>query len=367
MKILWFSWKDLRHPLAGGAEVVANQICSRAAAEGHEVILLCGGFKGSTPREERNGYTIIRVGQWTSVYWEAYRYYKKHLRDFPDLVIEEINTVPFFTQFYVKNKNRFIVMHQIARVVWFYQIKQPISTIGYLLEPLYLRVLSGNKVITISRSSKEDFQRYGFKGKNIQLISMGVENKPAENLEGLPPKYERLTILSLGAIRPMKRTHVQLEAFELMKPNFPDLQLKIAGGGSGPYMDEFLKKIEASPYRKDIEYIGRVSEDQKCELMRRSHLILVTSVKEGWGLIITEANSQGTPAAVLNVDGLRDAVFRGETGLLAEDAADLALQSVELLKDQKRYAELRLKAWEKSKQVTYEQCYADFKKITNLK
>ncbi|MDD4353356.1 MAG: glycosyltransferase, partial [Candidatus Nanoarchaeia archaeon] len=35
--------------------------------------------------------------------------------------------------------------------------------------------------------------------------------------------------------------------------------------------------------------------------------ILVTSVKEGWGLIVTEANANGTIAITYNIDGLRDA------------------------------------------------------------
>ena len=41
-----------------------------------------------------------------------------------------------------------------------------------------------------------------------------------------------------------------------------------------------------------------------------------TSVKEGWGLIVTEAGSQGTPAIVYDVDGLRDIVVESETGVI---------------------------------------------------
>ena len=55
-----------------------------------------------------------------------------------------------------------------------------------------------------------------------------------------------------------------------------------------------LSRIAVSDYVQDIEYLVRVSEAKKNELMQKSHLILVASVKEGWGLIV-EANSQGTP------------------------------------------------------------------------
>src|ERR1035438_3580696 len=39
------------------------------------------------------------------VYLEAFLYYKKNLHSWPDLVIEEINTIPFFTKYYIKQRN----------------------------------------------------------------------------------------------------------------------------------------------------------------------------------------------------------------------------------------------------------------------
>ena len=44
--------------------------------------------------------------------------------------------------------------------------------------------------------------------------------------------------------------------------------------------------------------------------------LLMASVREGWGLVVTEAGACGTPAIVYDVPGLRDAVRDGETGLV---------------------------------------------------
>ena len=49
--------------------------------------------------------------------------------------------------------------------------------------------------------------------------------------------------------------------------------------------------------------------------MAEAHVLLMTSVREGWGLVVTEANACGTPAVVYNVPGLRDSVRNEETGL----------------------------------------------------
>jgi glycosyltransferase involved in cell wall biosynthesis len=62
--------------------------------------------------------------------------------------------------------------------------------------------------------------------------------------------------------------------------------------------------------------------------MRRASVLIATSVKEGWGLIVTEANSMATPAIVYDADGLRSAAGRhnwvapATPGALAERLAD---------------------------------------------
>jgi glycosyltransferase involved in cell wall biosynthesis len=162
----------------------------------------------------------------------------------------------------------------------------------------------------------------------------------------------------------MKRTLDQIRAFELAKAEMPDLQLKIAGGVGGKYGKKVLEAIKNSPYADDIEYLGRISTTQKLELLQRSHLITVTSVKEGWGLIVTEAASQGTPAAVYNVDGLRDSVQHGKTGTVCakNTPAHLARSIVELLSDTSKYRQFQKNAWEWSKQINFETSYEQFSK-----
>src|SRR3954471_16390649 len=102
MRILWMSWKDIEHPLAGGAEIVSSEIAKRLVSEGHEVIFLTSDFHGAPLRTTIDGYKVFRMGNRFSVYWQAHKFYKKNLRGWADLVIEEINTIPFFTKFYVK-------------------------------------------------------------------------------------------------------------------------------------------------------------------------------------------------------------------------------------------------------------------------
>jgi glycosyltransferase involved in cell wall biosynthesis len=360
MNLLWFTWKDRRHPQAGGAEVVNEEIAKRLVRDGHEVIFSVGGFKGCPAEETIDGYRVVRLGNRWSVYWKAYWYYKKNLRGWADVVIDEINTVPFFCKFYVKEKN-ILFVHQFCREIWFYEMPFPIGLIGYIAEPIYLWLLSNRKVITVSESTKRDLVRYGFEPDNIAIVSEGIEIDPVSDLASVK-KYERPTILALGAIRAMKRTDDVVRAFEIAKKSIPNLELIIAGDARGWYGAKTLAHVRNSRYTSSIRYLGKVNKEKKIELMQKSYVIAAAAVKEGWGLIVTEAASQGTPAVVYNVDGLRDSVKNGETGIICETNTpqNIARNIVKLLENKGEYERLRIAAWEWSKEITFKASYKNF-------
>jgi glycosyltransferase involved in cell wall biosynthesis len=360
MNILWFSWKDIQHPLAGGAEVVAYSILSRLVKDGHTVTLLTAGYAGATPTDIVHGYRVVRVGGRMSVYWKAYRYYRTNLRGKHDLIVEEINTIPFFTLWYTTGK-RVLFFHQLAREIWFYQISFPLSIVGYFVEPLYLRLLSKERVITISESTKNDLARYGFSKENISVVSEGIDMEPLHKLDD-GKKLPLPTILSLGSVRPMKRTLDVVKAFELLKTRMPEAKLIIAGDTMGAYGKKVLGEIAKSMYKSDISVLGKVDKGQKARLLAEAHVLIVTSVKEGWGLVVTEANAQGTPAVVYDVDGLRDSVKDGVTGTIARGntPASLAEAVITTLATPAHYARLRANAWEWSKTITFERQYGEF-------
>jgi hypothetical protein len=183
MKILWLTWKDIRHPHAGGAEVVSSELAKRLVQAGHEVTFVTSSYPGAAHTETIDGYNVIRVGGRFTVYWEAYKYVKTHLSEWPDFVVEEINTVPFCTRFYLRDKPRLLFFHMLCREIWFYQLRLPFSALGYVIEPLYLRLLSAERAIAMSLSTKKDLLRHGFHPKKVSVISEGIEIEPIEVLK----------------------------------------------------------------------------------------------------------------------------------------------------------------------------------------
>jgi len=370
MKILWLSWKDIAHPEAGGAEQVMHELSLRLRAEGHEVTILTVGYKGAKKHDTIDGINVIRIG--TNRYLHSFQalwYYLRKLRNKFDIVVEIVNTAPYFSVFFKGRSKAALFYHQLAREIWFLETGFPLNYLGYyLLEPSATRLLSASKtpVVTVSNSTKQDLVRYGFKANDMNIISEGSHIAPVDGLQEVT-KFPQPTILSFGALRSMKRTLEQVKAFEIAKKTIPELQMKIAGSDKGEYAEQVKAYIAQSPYKNDIAVLGRVSDAEKIRLMRKSSCIVVSSIKEGWGLIVTEANSQGTPAVVYDVDGLRDAVKDGISGYVTQPNPQALAVGIEaLLQDEKEYRTLQKNAYELSKTVTFDQSYLDFKKALEI-
>src|SRR5512133_295861 len=175
MKILWISWKDWQHPEAGGAEVVLHELAKRQVAEGHEVTILTALYAGSSKHDEIDGVKIIRLkGNRYVQPFITLPYYIRHMRNKFDLVIEAVNTAPYFSPFFRGKAKSVLFYHQLARKIWFFEAPLPIALVGYsLLESIANLLISksNEQVITVSESTNRDLTRFGFNPKRIHIIS----------------------------------------------------------------------------------------------------------------------------------------------------------------------------------------------------
>ena len=85
-------------------------------------------------------------------------------------------------------------------------------------------------------------------------------------------------------------------------------------------------------------------------------MLIHTSIREGWGLNVIEANALGTPAIVYPVGGLVDSTLHGQTGIVTrEETPESVADSVlALLNKPAEYDRLRVNAWERSKTFAWQ-------------
>jgi glycosyltransferase involved in cell wall biosynthesis len=351
MKILILNWRDIRSPFAGGAEIFTYENARRWVKEGHEVTWFASDFGGPVKEETIGGISIIRRGSELTVHYNAFRYYRKFLRGKFDLVIDQINTIPFLTPLYVKEK-KIALVHQLTRDVWFYETFFPLSLIGFLAEYFYLKIYRNTPVLTVSQSTKKDLQALGG-CKKISIVPEGLAFRPVEEI---PRKETEPTLIFVGRLRKSKRVHHAILALSIVKRKIPNIRLRIVGGagrkGYRKKLDFLVKKLNLED---NVIFYGSVNDQTKIDLIKSSHALLVTSVKEGWGLVASEANALATVSIGYNVSGLRDSIIDGQSGLLtkANNPASLAEAVITCLQDKEFYNRLCSSALNTAKKFSF--------------
>lgn len=305
MKILIFNLRDIKNPNAGGAEVFTHEVAKRWVHDGNEVTLISSNFKGGLKNELIDGINIIRLGNTISVFWKAKQHYRKYITGNIDIIIDEYTLRPFFTPSYVNEKVIFLI-HEMAKEKYFYILPPILSHSFYhFFEPRWIKFYKDIPTITISNSTKDDLLKLNF--ADIHIVPEGIGFKAAQEI---PKKAENPTLLYVGLLKKVNLVDDVIEAFKIVKNKIPQTKLWIVG--KGPELSRLKKKSHGL----NVTFFGHVSEEVKLELMRESHVLLVPAIREGWGLVVTEANACGTPAIGYRVPGLKDSIKNGETGLL---------------------------------------------------
>jgi len=331
MKILIFSWRDIKNPEAGGSEKYFHELAKVWIKEGHKVDFICGGWEGCSKKEVIDGITVHRAGKKFSVYLLApITYLKSKIK--PDVIIDVENGIPFFTPLFSKCKRRILHIHHIHKDVWDRETKFPLNKIGKFLERDMMPICyKHSRIMTISESSKEEIINEGYFKKVYGIVNPGVD---------FPTNYEKFTknkkasLLFLNRIKKYKGLRILLKAAKILQEEKKDFDLFIAGDGEDlNLMKEYAKKNCLN----NVYFFGRVSEQKKYELMQKSCIFLNPSFKEGWGIVNIEANYFGLPVIGTDTGGIKDSILNNKTGILFKmgDEKDLAEKISRLIQDKK--------------------------------
>jgi glycosyltransferase involved in cell wall biosynthesis len=353
LRVLWFNWRDIKHPDAGGAELFTHETMRRLVKKGYDMTLFTSRFPDSLTQEDIDGINVIRCGNRYTVYDRAARYYNKY-NDKYDLVIDESNTKPFLTPKFVKGKPILALFHQLCREIWFYETPFPLNYIGYYyLEWKWLSHYRNIPTSVVSNSTKTDLEKFGF--KKIFMVPEGLNVTPISHIE---QKASNPTVVFIGRLKRHKLPDHAIRAFSIIKKELPDAKMWVIGDG---YMRKELEKSTLT----GVTFYGHVKNALKYELLREAHLLLVPAVREGWGLVVTEANAMGTPAVAYDVPGLSDSVRDGETGILVKEnrPSSLAKSAISLLTDQDALSKFSSNALAFSMQFNWDNTSNEFDRI----
>jgi glycosyltransferase involved in cell wall biosynthesis len=208
-------------------------------------------------------------------------------------------------------------------IIWLYES---------LLLPISLRRA---RYIACGTTYVRDGILRGFRSKT-SVIPPGVDSRRFH------PAAHRITdphVLYVGSLNlsdQHKRFQDLLEACAILRDELPELRLSAVGGGDGRTMcEEMVAKLGIADL---VRFRGRLEGEALAQAYRDAAVLAVPSLRETFGMVITEAMASGLPVVAVNGGGVPDVVDDNKDGILVPPRNPRALADAlrEILADPER-------------------------------
>lgn len=327
------SYRDIRHPEFGGAEVIIYEIFRRYAADGHRVSFITGHWRGAPRTETIEGMEIHRLGNQYNFNFLAPRKLKALIAtEKADLIVEDINKIPFFSPMHQKQVPVLGVVPHLFGTTVFQQAPFPLALYVYFWERFIPLVYRRCRFSVLSNTTREDLAGRGIDRDRMTLIRGGLDHdyhRPPERGGEAPGPV----VLYLGRVKKYKRIDLVIEALPQVLERVPGAEYWIVGDGD--YLPDLKELVARRGLEAHVRFLGYQAGTEKYATLTRTRVLAYTSPKEGWGLSVIEGNALGIPCVASDSPGLKESVRHAETGFLVPhgDVDSLAERIIQLCTD----------------------------------
>ena len=230
----------------------------------------------------------------------------------PDLIVAHMENPQLFQlaqlkSIYPKAKTS-LVFHQID---YLHKPKYDKWKVEYL--PLIDKVGFRSK-----EAYREASRLIGFNRDDYFMCPSGISDKFIESEPPYDSKFTdyKLRILYVGTFTPRKHVETIICAVnQILKITKVDITVNLIGGG---LLEEDMKKlVRELGMTNVVNFRGRMAHDKVLEMMRESDVFIMVSEREVFGLVYTEAMSQGCVVIASERGGMEGIVQDGVNGYMS--------------------------------------------------
>lgn len=322
---------------AGGVERYSTEVATRLAADhGHAVGFLSVGSVAPTdgPLEHfvlppRFHVASTPVGAWSDGMGRVLEQFR------PDVVIGHM-PVPYLADVAARASAR-------RRIPFALTYHNDITTGGVfaLARELYYGAVfpktlrASDRIIVTNEAYAATSKRLAAARDRVRIAPCGIAHPQTS---GTNAGEREPIVLFVGRLHPMARhkgLDVLLHAMREVHEQVPGARLRVIG--DGPDRLRYVELADRFGLCEQTEFVGAATAAQLADAYRSSRVCVLpsTSRAEGFGIVLIEAQSFGTPVVGTTVGGIPSALRDGESGLLVPpgDAHALSRAVVDLLRD----------------------------------
>lgn len=160
-----------------------------------------------------------------------------------------------------------------------------------------------NRVIAVSRMIRDELIRRGVSETRLCVIHNGINDPARLSNKDFSHDVETgtpLRVLCIGRLIPVKRFDLAIRAISVLRRDFPNVHLTIAG--AGPLHAELQSLAKDLGLGDSVSLPGYISETE--ELFRKSAVFVLTSETEGSPITLIEAMAYGKPIVATAVGAI---------------------------------------------------------------
>jgi len=215
----------------------------------------------------------------------------------------------------IKRKPLVITWLEVWDVYWRSYLGTIGGSVGRIIERLTMRLPDG--IVAISQKTRIDLIKRGkVRPERIEVIPVGID---LERIAKIAPARESTDVLFAGRLIHEKRVDLLLNAIAVAKKEIPTITCAIIGDGpERGLLEDLAVKLGVE---ENVSFTGFVDQDGLTAYMKASKVFVLPSIREGFGLVIVEANACGLPVISIRHDmsAVRELVEDGVNGFLVND------------------------------------------------
>ena len=344
LRFLMLNWRDPENPASGGAERVSLAYLSALFQRGHDVWWFANSFPGCKDQSEMEGVQIVRGGGMGSSILSANRWYQSQAPF--DLVIDQHHGIPWFAPWWTQTQCVSYI-HEVLGPIWSSFYRWPLDQVGRIQERWTHWLYRKTPFWTACQETEIMLRHHGI--ESIKRIPYGVHTQA---LPELPEKEitSPLKLVVVSRLAPNKRIDHAIQSVRCLKDRQIDVKLSIIG--TGETLPQLKEQTSQLGLKDHVDFTGHLDEARKDQSLKEAHILLHTSIREGWGLNVIEANAMGTPSVVYPVAGLTESTLHDQTGRVSKEETpeSLAEEMEFIIQHPGLYQDYRTNAWNQSKE-----------------
>jgi trehalose synthase len=150
---------------------------------------------------------------------------------------------------------------------------------------------------------------------------------------------DRPLLCQVSRFDPWKDPIGVIDAYRLVREEVPEAQLALVGSMATDdpegweFFHETFRHADGDPDIKILNNLNNVGAIEVNAFQSQADLVIQKSIREGFGLTVTEALWKGRPTVAGDVGGIPLQITDGVTGFLVATPEETAQRSIEVLKD----------------------------------